>query len=254
MNGLVKAFRLEMEHVFSSKVKALSHFIIPIAIVAVLAEAGTQQCRWCYFDDATNTYSYFDFYSSLIFSTAMLFIATQLTVLRIVGERAPYGTLDRDLLAISRTEMYLGKFLAALTVVAVQSSLIIIVGKRYGMILEGSTFDFFIVLFLLSAVGLALGMLFSVFSKSKEQAVQLVPFAVLVFLTLSGDLIPDSDMPPVFAFLAQNSPVTLANVALREIMLLGSGISEESGNVIRLTIWVVGLLLAGVLKFRFEKR
>ncbi len=252
MNGLVKAFRLEMEHVFSSKVKALSHFIIPIAIVAVLAEAGTQQCNWCYLNDAT--YTYFDFYSSLIFSTAMLFIATQLTILRIVGERAPYGTLDRDLLAISRTEMYLGKFLAALTVVAVQSSLIIIVGKSYGMVLKGSTFDFFIVLFLLSAVGLALGMLFSVFSKSKEQAVQLVPFAVLVFLTLSGDLIPSRDMPPVFAVLAQNSPVTLANVALREIMLLGSGISEESGNVIRLTIWVVGLLLAGVLKFKFEKR
>jgi len=48
--------------------------------------------------------------------------------------------------------------------------------------------------------------------------------------------------------------VTLANVALREIMLLGSGMAEESGNVIRLTVWVVGLLLAGVLKFKSEKR
>ena len=252
MKGLGKAFRLEIEHIFSGKVKALSHFLIPVVIVAVLAEAGSERCNWCYFNNTT--YTYFNFYASLIFSTAMLFIATQLTVLRIVGERAPYGTLDRDLLAISRSGMYLGKFLASLVVVAVQCLLLIIAGKSFGMVLIGSTFDFFAVLFLLSAAGLALGLLFSVFSKSKEQAVQLVPFAVLIFLVLSGDLIPARDMPPALASIAQNSPVTLANSALREIMLGGSGIAEESGSIIKLLLWVVALLVFGILKFSTEKR
>lgn len=252
MRGLGKAFRLEIGHIFSGKVKALSHFLIPVVIVAVLAEAGSERCNWCYFNNAT--YSYFNFYASLIFSTGMLFIATQLTVLRIVGERAPYGTLDRDLLAISRSGMYLGKFLASLVVVAVQSLLFIIAGRIFGMTLMGSALDFFVVLFLLSAAGLALGLLFSVFSKSKEQAVQLVPFAVLIFLVLSGDLIPARDMPPVLASIAKNSPVTLANSALREIMLKGSGIAEESTNIIKLLLWIVALLMLGVLKFGAEKK
>jgi len=252
MRGLSKAFRLEIEHIFSGKVKALSHFLIPVVIVAVLAEAGSERCNWCYFNNTT--YTYFNFYASLIFSTAMLFIATQLTVLRIVGERAPYGTLDRDLLAISRSGMYLGKFLASLLVVAVQCLLLIIAGKIFGMILMGSVFDFFFVLFLVSASGLAMGLLFSVFSKSKEQAVQLVPFAVLIFLVLSGDLIPARDMPPALASIAQNSPVTLTNSALRKIMLGGLGVAEEIGSVIRLFLWVVVLLVLGILKFTTEKR
>lgn len=247
MKGMVKAFRLEINDLFGSLSKAIPHFLIPLAIVVLLAEAGANECAWCYYNKTT--YTYLNYYASLILSTAMLFIAMQLTVLRIVGERAPYGTLDRDLLAISRSGMYLGKFTAGLVVVAIQCVLLILVGRVYGMILIGSTFDFFILLFILSAVGLALGLFFSVVSKTKEQAVQLVPFAVLVFLTLSGDLIPPSDMPQVLAVFARNSPVTIANEVLREIMLGGLGINR----IETLLIWTGVLLVLGILKFNKEK-
>jgi ABC-type multidrug transport system permease subunit len=252
MNGMVKAFRLEINDLFGSLNKAIPHFFIPIAIVVLLAEAGASECAWCYYNKTT--YTYFNFYTSLIFSTAMLFIAMQLMVLRIVGERAPYGTLDRDLLAISRSGMYLGKFTAGLVVAAIQCVLLILVGGMYGMIFIGSLLDFFITLFILSAVGLALGMLFSVASKSKEQAVQLVPFAVLVFLTLSGDLILLSDMPSILTTFAKNSPVTIANEILREIMLGGHGILDFINKIEILMIWTGVLLALGILKFNTEKK
>ncbi len=250
MRGLVKALHLEMRHILESKVRFFSNFLIPVMITIVLGEAGSSACSWC-----PGQHTYFNYYTSLIFSTSMIFIATQLTVLRIVGERAPYGTLDRDLLAISRSGMYLGKFLAGVTVVIIQCFLFLVVGKvLYGMLLKGSAYLFFVLLFMVSIVGLLTGLFFSVITKTKEQAVQLVPFAVLIFLVLSGDLIPIRDMPSFLGQIASNSPITLANEGLRKVMLEGKNFQDVSSQTAKLLGWILGMLFLGGVKFAAEKR
>lgn len=249
MRGLGKAFRLEMRHITENKVRFFSHLLIPIIITIVLGEAGALDCSWCY------GYTYFNYYASLIFSTSMVFIATQLTVLRIVGERAPYGTLDRDLLAISRSGMYLGKFLAGLVIVFLQSVLFVVVGMGlYNMLMMGSSFLFLLLLIMISMVGLLIGLLFSVVTKTKEQAVQLVPFALLIFLVLSGDLIPISDMPSLLELIAGNSPLTIANEALRGVMLDGDSYQEVSSRVYKLIAWLLGTLVLGIINFSSERK
>lgn len=249
MRGLVKAFRLEMRHITESKVRFFSNFLIPVAITIVLGEAGNSACSWCY------GHTYFNYYASLIFSTSIIFIATQLMVLRIVGERAPYGTLDRDLLAISRSGMYLGKFLAGVTIVIIQCFLFLTVGKvLYNMLLKGSVYLFFVLLVMVSIVGLLTGLFFSVITKTKEQAVQLVPFAILIFLVLSGDLIPIADMPSFLGQIASNSPITLANESLRKVMLEGKNFQDVSNQVVKLLVWIAGMLFLGILKFATEKK
>ncbi|MEE8168130.1 MAG: ABC transporter permease [Candidatus Hydrothermarchaeales archaeon] len=248
MQGLGKAFRLEMRHILESNTRFFSHLLIPIMIGVVLAEAGAADCSFCY------GYTYFDFYASLIFSTSMIFISTQLMVLRIVGERAPYGTLDRDLLAISKSGMFLGKFLAGVVISLIQCVLFLGVGEYYNMTMKGSLYVFLLLLFMLSLVGLLLGLLFSVFTKTKEQAVQLVPFVVLILLVLSGDLIPVIDMPSLLGQIATNSPITLANESLRKVMLEGKTLQDVFAQIIKLLTWILGLLIVGIIKFTTEKR
>jgi ABC-2 type transport system permease protein len=185
----------------------------------------------------------------------MVFIATQFTVLRIVGERAPYGTLDRDLLAISRAGMYLGKFLAGVVIVVIQSFLFLAVGKiAYNMTMEGSFYLSFVFLFFVSLTGLAIGLFFSVIAKTKEQAVQLVPFTILIFLVLSGDLIPLRDMPSFLKQIAASSPITLANEGLRKVMLEGKSFNEVSNHVMKLLGWIDSMLIFGIVKFITEKK
>lgn len=249
MQGLGKAFRLEMRHILlESKTSFFSHLFIPIVIGVLLAEAGGASCSWC------GGYTYFNYYASLIFSTSMLFISTQLMVLRVVGERAPYGTLDRDLLAISRSGMFLGKFLAGVLISLIQCILFIGVGTYYNLTMKGSIYASLLLLFMLSLVGLLLGLLFSVFTKTKEQAVQLVPFAVLVFFVLSGDLILIKDMPSLLGQFATNSPITLANQSLRKIMLEGKTLEDVFVQITKLLMWILGLLIVGIIKFATEKR
>lgn len=249
MQGVLKAFKLELRCITESKVRFLSYLLIPIAITIVLGEAGSETCTWC------GGYTYFNFYASLIFATSMIFISTQLTVLRIVGERAPYGTLDRDLLAISRPGMFLGKFLAGVPIILIQCILFWGIGKGYyNMTIEGSLYLFLLLLFMVSLVGLLLGLFFSVITKTKEQAVQLVPLAILVFLVLSGDLIPLQDMPALLRQFATNSPVTLANEGLKDIMLQGKSLQNVSSQLVKLFVWIIGLLAIGIIKFSTEKK
>lgn len=251
MKGTAKAFRLEMNNILESRVRFLSNFLIPIIITILLAEVGNAICYWC----ANGKYTYFNYYASLIFSTSMVFIATQFTVLRIVGERAPYGTLDRDLLAISRAGMYLGKFLAGVVIALIQSFLFLAVGKAiYNMTMEGSFSLSFVFLFFVSLAGLAIGLFFSVITKTKEQAVQLVPFTILIFLVLSGDLIPLRDMPGILKDIAANSPITLANEGLRKVMLEGKSFDDIFAQVMKLFGWVIVMLIFGLTKFATEKK
>ncbi|MEE9192882.1 MAG: ABC transporter permease, partial [Candidatus Aerophobetes bacterium] len=127
------------------------------------------------------------------------------------------------------------------------------VGEYYNMTMKGSLYVFLLLLFMLSLVGLLLGLLFSVFTKTKEQAVQLVPFVVLILLVLSGDLIPVIDMPSILGQIATNSPITLANESLRKVMLEGKTLQDVFAQIIKLLIWILGLLIIGIIKFTTEK-
>ncbi len=249
MKGFLKAFRLELKHIAESKARFLSYILIPAVITVVLGEAGSKNCSWC------GGYTYFNYYAPLIFSTSMIFISTQLTVLRIVGERAPYGTLDRDLLAISHPSMLLGKFFAGIPITMLQCFFFLAIGKGYyDMTMEGSPYLFFLTLFMLSLLGLALGLFFSVIAKTKEQAVQLVPLVILVFLVLSGDLIPLQDVPSFMRQFATYSPVTLANATLKEIMLNGKAPGDIINQSVNLLGWILVLLVLSIIKFSQEKK
>ena len=248
MFKFIRAYRLEIRQALESRFGFASNFLIPILITILLAEAGSMNCSFCL------GYTYFEYYAPLIFATTVMFISTQLMVLRIVGERAPYGTLDRDLLAISRSGMYIGKFLAGLSIAVIQTVLMVFVATEfYSMTMEGSVFFYLVILLLASITGLSFGLLLSIISKTKEQAVQLVPFIILILLVLSGELILFDDMPTLISQVSRNLPLSLAATTLKNIMLSGEGFQSLSMNVVKLLVWIVSLNSLAFVKFIGEK-
>src|SRR3989344_2224491 len=216
MKSFTKSINLELNYL-KERWLSTSLFILASALIIILfSKVAEIDVGWGGF--AQLHYTYYDLLAPTIFPLIILFVTVQLMILRIVGERAPYGTLDRELVAISRTGMYFGKLLANLVFVFMQVILMYITGfilfpaKNYG-----SSATIFLFLILIALFGLVFGLMISIFSKNREQAIQLVPFFILILIALSG----------IFAFdnaqsvksLADKMPLALSINGLNNIML-----------------------------------
>lgn len=247
---MIKAFQLEIKSMLERKFSLLFYLIVPCIVIAVLYFSTKGIVNWGEF--ANLNIKMYDLQAPRIFPIIILFVTTQLMVLRIVGERAPYGTLDRELVAISRKSMYLGKLLANLVFVFVQLVLMYITGfiifpaRNYG-----SSATIFLFLFLIALFGLVSGLMISIFSKNREQAIQFVPFFILILIALSG--IFTFDNAQNINSIVDNMPLTLSINGLKDIMLNGVGFEDVIGNVIGLLIWIISIIGVGLIKFNLEK-
>ena len=104
MKGFKKAFKLELNKLKEHKSSLFLYIILPGIINFILYFSSS---------DKTTPYGTYGLYGPILLPFTLIFITTQLTALRIVSERSPYGTLDRELTTISRSGMIIGKFLAA---------------------------------------------------------------------------------------------------------------------------------------------
>ncbi|RMF90161.1 MAG: ABC transporter permease [Methanobacteriota archaeon] len=130
--------------------------------------------------------------------------------------------------------------------------LIIAIGF-YSMTLNGSPLLYTVILILASLVGLSFGLLFSIISKTKEQAVQLVPFVILIFIVLAGELILFENMSSPLRQIAENLPLSLANQSLKAIMLHGKGFQSVFGDLVKLILWIISLNVIAFIRFYTEK-
>lgn len=256
LKGLTKAIRLEFNHMLETKFSFLFYLIVPSIVIWVFANFASKVIA---FENVT-VYEYFAF---RVIALVIFFVTVQLSILRIVGERAPYGTLDRDLLAISRSGMYFGKLIANSVFVLIQSIFIYIVGfiifpagKIYG-----SPVIVILLLFVIGLFGAVLGLTISIFSRSREQAIQLVPFLILLLL-MAGDffLIEKFGIPEQIKTLSSYSPLSVSYKMLQSAtadtygftdMLLGS---FQENYFLKIILWTILLVTIGLLKFNFEKK
>ena len=74
------------------------------------------------------------------------------------------------------------------------------------------------------AVEISFGVILSSFARTQQQAVLYVFVLAMLDIALSGYLAPVKNMPPLFATLAQASPLQHYLVAIRAIMLKGAGL------------------------------
>lgn len=255
-DGIFRAMKLELTHVKETKMNILLLFVLPVVMVITFAIAS--DIKIPFEIPGMNNLGYetfYDYFAPGILSTIVIFMAMQLTILRIVAERAPYGTLDRELLAISRSDMFFGKLVANMLISFIQVLIIFVIGVFvFKFHMAGEPIYFLLILLLTSLIGLSIGLFFSVFSNTKEQAIQLVPFAVLVFIVLSGYIIPLDFMPANIRMIASNTPLSLSYQSLNNISINGSPISNLIGEIIKILLWFFFFTFAGLIKFMMEKR
>ncbi len=255
MKTLPKAIKLEFNYI---KERWLSTplFIAASALLVILfSTVARVPVGWGEFSKLG--FTYYDLLAPTIFPLLILFVTVQMTVLRIVGERAPYGTLDRELIAISRPAMYFGKLVVHFAVAFVQCICVYLFGfilfpvKNYAL-----TPITIILLFLLLALfGLSLGLLVSIFSKHKEEAVQITPYLVLgLFITSLVLVFPGIALSHGVKVIIMNNPVALISESLNESMFSGVGFEDIRNSVVKMLVWIGGLMVVGLLKFTYERR
>lgn len=265
LKGFLKAARLEFNQIKESKITLLLLFLVPVIVVSIFAIFGESNSYLAKILTQQDMRSR-DFFAPPLLVIIILFITTQLTILRIVGERSPYGTLDRDLLAISRGGMYLGKLLTNTMIGFLQSFLMFLTILVFGIRIDGNSISVLLTILATAFMGLNMGLMFSVFSKNKEQAIQLVPSSLVALLILSGIFIQFTEIPEIMRPIATASPLGLSYNALSKIMLSIDhtqispttpksyriiDVMPEIGGILG---WAFVFLAAGLVKFKLEGR
>jgi ABC-type multidrug transport system permease subunit len=251
LNDFYKEIRLEINSWKERKFALIFYFISPIILSGLFYLIAKIKVDWGVYKSLDIT-SY-DLFAPGVFPLILLFIAIQITLLRIVAERSPYGSLDRELLAISKTGLFFGKIIANFFFVFLQCSLMYLAivyffpARNYGS--DYIIFGFFI---LTGLFGLILGLFISIFSKTKEQAIELVPIILIGMLIFSGIVVRVENMNPLMANIAKNTPLNLLFDGLQRTMLNGVGFEDMIVNFYKLIIWIISLLFIGWLKFILE--
>lgn len=252
-NGTLNAFKLELSSMKERKLSLLFYLFSPFIIIWINYYSANTLVNWGSY--ASLNLRLYDLIAQRLFPMILLFVTLQLTVLRIVGERAPAGTLDRDLMAISRSGMYTGKFIANAFFAALQGIIIYFAGYAIFPARNYSPPIYILGFLLLTAIfGAVTGLTVSVFSKTKEQAVQLAPIILLIFLLFSGNVVELNQMPQKIQTIAINSPLAISSESLRMLTLDGVGFEDVQMNVAKLLIWIFGIAIIGLIKFRYEKK
>lgn len=254
LKGLTKAVKLEYNYIKERWLSTLIFILASALIIILFSYVAKVPVGWGGLSKMG--YTYYDLLAPMIFSLLILFVTVQMIVLRIVGERAPYGTLDRELIAISRGAMYFGKLFVHSVIAFLQCLCIYVVGfilfpvKSYAL----SPVPILVLFFLLALFGLSLGLAVSIFSKQKESAVQITPYLILgLFVTSLILIFPGIALNQGTKIIITNNPVALASQSLNEIMLNGVGFEDINSSIIKIGSWIVGLAVISLIKFRFEK-
>jgi ABC-2 type transport system permease protein len=116
----------------------------------------------------------------------------------------------------------------------------------------GSVALLYVLALLFIAANLALGLVFSTFARTQQQAMQMSFFFLLPNILLSGFMFPFDAMPRAAQVLAQGLPLTHFLRIVRGIALRGAGFSDLGGEL----IWLASILVAlvAVAALRFQKK
>jgi len=254
MDDIIKAHKLEFNYLASRKANIALILLLPVITISVLGISMPTDFSVGYIEDTDkgltedNVKFTEDGYLrilSYMFSLLILFSAIQMGSLRVVAERAPYGTLDREILGISRYSMLIGKFTANFIFAGVQGILISITGLLWFNF--NNPAEVLSVLIALSFFGVAYGLLISVFANTKDQAQQLVIISIGLFLILTGFSYPIvEDLKP----LSENLPMSISISEIEKIIVSAEYALE---NIIKIMIAGTLCLSAAAVKFSSEQ-
>ena len=178
------------------------------------------------------------------------FITFILTAIVLVRERTA-GTLARMFVSGYNQIEIIGGYLIAYTVLATAQTLIVLLELNllFDLGFEFNTLaEMFVVIWLLSILSMAIGMLVSNFARNEGQVFPFIPLVVLSVI-LSGIILPVEQLPEWSQILSYLTPLYYANEVLQEL-IGGNALVDNVTMVLRLLLYGLFLLVMVTVTLR----
>jgi len=192
--------------------------------------------------------SYFKYLTAGIISLFLFFMCVFLTAVSIITEREKRTLYRLSTTPLRKSELLLGKFFTFFSIgllLGIYSVLFTML--LFGVHYEGSLFNIFLIISLLSAVSVAIGLLVSVVVRTMRQALIVLPALLMPALLMSQIFAPIEVMPKFMQYAAKFIPIFYVNIALREVMIKGSSFAYIWHEVLILFAYTFIILLLGIL-------
>lgn len=192
-----------------------------------------------------------DYLAPIILGVVAFVLTFLLTSVSFLRERSS-GTMERLLVSpITRLEIILGYLLGFLIFTLLQASIILafeiwVLKVHY----VGSLSLIFVVVVLVTIGASNLGIFLSSFARTELQVAQFMPLVMVPLILVSGVLWSIDSLPRWLKPLAYASPLTWANVALRDVMIKGFGLSEILFPLALLVGFAVLFCILGAITIR----
>ena len=169
----------------------------------------------------------------------------------VVRERES-GTLEQLFVTPIRPGEYIiGKVTPYAVLALAQMAVVVVVGMSwFGVPFQGNAWIAALGLGLFLLVSIGLGLLVSLISRTRAQAIQTVLFLNLPMMVLSGFIFPVESMPAVFQPLTKLLPLTHALEVLRASFLKGSTLADLASPLLALAGFAVVIFGWSVLATR----
>lgn len=181
----------------------------------------------------------------------LMITAVLSTALSLVRE-VERGTLEQLRVApLATVELLLGKMLPYLVLSLMATVLILIAARAlFGIVVRGSYLDLFVITLLYLIAGFSWGLLISTLADSQAIAFQIGAMtALLPTLLLSGFIFPIRNMPVVLQVISHVVPARYFLVALRGVVLKGSGLGPYADEIRSLVLYIVIVLTLASVRF-----
>jgi len=182
----------------------------------------------------------------------VLLMSTQNLMAQSIVKERERGTLEQLFVTpIGRSEYLLGKLLPYMGVAIVQVIVTFVIGTAWFQVpFRGSLLliSVGLMLFMLSALGL--GMIVSLMSRTRQQAMQTSMFLQMPSMMLSGFMFPVEAFPKWLFYLTYLIPLRYVLVIVRSNFLKGSGFSALWPQFLGMAVFSVGIFIFGLTRFR----
>ena len=195
--------------------------------------------------------SYFRYLTPAIITLILFFIGVVLTTVNIVDERNSKTLFRISTTPLKKLELFGSKFITFLIVGFFEAIYVLLLAIFiFNVEISGNILNVMLVLLLLMASSIGLGLLISSIVRNMRQAVMLVPLVIIPSVLISQTFSPIEVMPKFMQYVAYLSPMFYSNVALREIMIKGSNLSNILNPIIILGCYAIFTLLLGIVLFK----
>ncbi len=172
------------------------------------------------------------------------FITYVLCAIVLVRERTA-ETLERMFVNGYRQIEIIGGYLAAYSALATLQSFIVLMEMNWLFELDksaGTLLSIYIVMWLLSVVSIALGILVSNFARNEGQVFPFIPLIIVPSMFLSGMLVDVKNLPDWAQVLSRFTPLYYATEIIHDLNMEGHNLGDNLGTLSILIVYGVTVL------------